>query len=124
MIHQHCSVDFHQSNGSAERAVKTCKQIIRKCWVERSSWSLAIFYLNNTPRRHGLSPAEMLLKRRPNSLLPDLRLDPTQEESEQSAGLREARELERHAQSGNRRTLSKLQVGDCVKVFNSENKKF
>ena len=23
VLHQHCSVDFHQSNGSAERAVKT-----------------------------------------------------------------------------------------------------
>ena len=124
VIHQQCSVEFHSSNGSAERAVKTAKMIIRKCSVDRSSWALAIFYLNSTPRRFGLSPAEMLLKRRPNSALPDLRAELTMEEIEDAAGLREARELERHAKTNNRRELSKLKVGDRVRVFNSKSKKF
>ena len=48
----------------------------------------------------------------------------TQEDIKMAAGLREARELERHAQTANRRTLSKLKVGDRVLVFNGKSKKF
>ena len=57
-------------------------------------------------------------------MLPDLRPNPTQEEIEEAAELREARELERHAQTGNRKMLSKLSVGDRVKVWNSKSKRF
>ena len=57
-------------------------------------------------------------------MLPDLLPDPTQEEIEEAAELREARELERHAQTGNRKVLLKLSVGDGVKVWNSTSKKF
>ena len=124
ITHQQCSVEHHESIGTAERAVRTCKQLIRKCKLEKSCWALALYYLNMTPRANGLSPSDLLLKRRPNTLLPDLRLDPTQEEIEEVAELREARELERHAQTGNRKVLSKLEVGDRVKVWNNTSKKF
>ena len=85
ITHQACSVENHQSNGSTERTVKTCKVLIRKCLKEGSCWQLALLYLNTTPRGNGMSPGDMLLRRRPRSLLPDLRPNPSQEEIEEVA---------------------------------------
>ena len=60
-----------KANGKAESAVKTCKQIMRKCIDSGSDPFLAILDHRNTPSQGLLpSPAQRLMSRRTKTLLP------------------------------------------------------
>ena len=60
-----------KANGKAESAVKTCKQIMRKCIDSGSDPFLAIPDHRNTPSQGLLSsPAQRLMSRRTKTLLP------------------------------------------------------
>ena len=45
---------------------------MKKCELDKSHFNLKLYYLNLMPREHGLSPAELLLHRKPRSHFPQL----------------------------------------------------
>ena len=59
-----------QSNGKAESAVKTAKNILRRADMAKSDIFLAILNHRNTPNESGYSPAQCLMSRRTKTLLP------------------------------------------------------
>lgn len=62
--HRTSSPHYPRSNGQAEAAVKTMKQIMRRAEADKSDVYKAILDHRNTPRQStGLSPAEILLNR-------------------------------------------------------------
>ena len=66
------SPHFHQSNGRAERAVQTIKQILKKCELGRATDEVlaAITAYHDTPIDDNLpTPAELFLNRRINTRL-------------------------------------------------------
>ena len=71
IIHVTSSPYNSKANGTAESAVKTCKQIMRKWKDACSDPYLAIVDHRNTPSQGFLSnPAQRLMSRRTKTLLP------------------------------------------------------
>eukprot|EP00096_Caligus_rogercresseyi_P009185 TRINITY_DN3073_c0_g1_i5.p1 TRINITY_DN3073_c0_g1~~TRINITY_DN3073_c0_g1_i5.p1 ORF type:complete len:487 (-),score=50.01 TRINITY_DN3073_c0_g1_i5:32-1492(-) len=72
--HDPSSPHHHESNGYAEAAVKSMKNLLRKTASNgdiRKGWFLkALLEWRNTPGKDGLSPAQKLFGRRMRSLLP------------------------------------------------------
>ncbi|UYV64720.1 K02A2.6-like [Cordylochernes scorpioides] len=68
--HQTSSPLYPKSNGLAERAVQTAKNLIRKCLDSGQEVELAPLNFYNTPRDGLLSPAQCLFSRRTRTLLP------------------------------------------------------
>ncbi|XP_052820095.1 uncharacterized protein K02A2.6-like [Mya arenaria] len=67
IIHQTSSPHFQSSNGEAERAVQTVKRL----WSKSLNKNLALLDYRTTPLDGvNLSPAQLLMKRRPRNLLP------------------------------------------------------
>ena len=65
------SPHYPKSNGAAERAVQTAKNIIKKCKENNSTLWQALLEQRNTPIKGlDLSPAEMLFNRKTRTLLP------------------------------------------------------
>ena len=65
------SPHYHQSNGKAESAVKIIKQMIKKCKENDEDAFRGLLELRNSPRQDtDRSPAELMLGRKPRSLLP------------------------------------------------------
>ena len=54
---------FPQSNGEAERAVKTVKALLKKCDDRNKDHYLALMAYRVTPLEFGYSPAELLMSR-------------------------------------------------------------
>ncbi len=63
------SLHYHQSNGEAERAVKTVKQLLLK---NPEDPFLALLTYRATPNASGLSPAELLMGRKLRTRVPCL----------------------------------------------------
>ncbi|UYV69971.1 K02A2.6-like, partial [Cordylochernes scorpioides] len=68
--HQTSSPLYPKSNGLAERAVQTAKNLIRKCLDSGQEVELALLNFYNTPRDGLPSPAQSLFSRRTRTLLP------------------------------------------------------
>ncbi|UYV63094.1 hypothetical protein LAZ67_2003108, partial [Cordylochernes scorpioides] len=68
--HQTSSPLYPKSNGLAERAVQTAKNLIRKCLDSGQEVELALLNFYNTPRDGLPSPAQCLFSRRTRTLLP------------------------------------------------------
>ena len=59
--HRTSSPLFPQSNGKAEKVVKTCKLIMKKAALSKSDVHLALLDFRNTPsERDGASPSQKL----------------------------------------------------------------
>jgi len=70
---EHCtsSPRYPQSNGRAENAVKTCKNLMKKAKTDGQDPLLALLDWRNTPTEGiGTSPAQRLMGRRTRTLLP------------------------------------------------------
>ncbi|UYV64834.1 K02A2.6-like [Cordylochernes scorpioides] len=95
--HQTSSPLYPKSNGLAERAVQTAKNLIRKCLDSRQEVELALLNFYNTTRDGLSSPAQCLFSRRTRTLLPTSthQLEPeiqkghTQNQQQQKALLRQ-----------------------------------
>ena len=61
--HTISSPEFPQSNGAAERAVRTVKEIWRKSLAAKEDPYLAMLAYRTTPLQNGYSPAELLMSR-------------------------------------------------------------
>lgn len=61
---------YPQSNGLAERAVRSAKSVMDKCAQDRSDPYLALLMIRNTPRPGLQSSAERLFSRRTRTTLP------------------------------------------------------
>ena len=65
--HKMSSPYYAQSNGSAESAVKSTKQLLKKCMTQRGldhdAFHRGLLELRNTPNTSGRSPAEVLFGR-------------------------------------------------------------
>ena len=71
--HETSSPLYPQSNGKVEQAVKTAKQLMRKARHDQKDPYLAILDFRNTPTQGfntSTSPAQRLMNRRTNTLLP------------------------------------------------------
>ena len=65
------SPNFPRSNGLSERAVRSAKELLRKCEKDHSDPRYALLLLRNTPRDNTLkSQAERLFSRKTNIALP------------------------------------------------------
>ena len=62
---------YPQSNGLAERAVRSAKELLEKCKRDGTNINLALLNQRNTPRDEVLgSPAQILMSRRLKSTIP------------------------------------------------------
>ena len=69
--HHTSSPHYPRSNGKAEKAVQTVKNLLRKAQAEKRDFHLALLDLRNTPTNNSIgSPAQRLMGRRTKTLLP------------------------------------------------------
>lgn len=68
--HVTSSPQYPQSNGLAERAVRSAKQLLEKCARDGTDIDAALLSLHNTPRDGLPSPAQRLLSRRTRAFIP------------------------------------------------------
>ena len=69
--HVTSSPNFPRSNGLSERAVRSAKDLLRKCEKDNTDPRYALLLLRNTPRDNTLkSPVERLFSRKTNIALP------------------------------------------------------
>lgn len=61
---------YHQSNGVAERAVQTCKQLMRKAQDKKLDFKVLLLEYRNTPVIDNYSPAQLLFGRLCKTQLP------------------------------------------------------
>ena len=54
----------------AESAVKTVKNMLKKCLEKGEDVEKALYEWRNLPREHGVSPSQLLFGRRQRMLLP------------------------------------------------------
>ena len=107
------SPHYPQSNGLAESSVKTVKRIIQKGDMYKG-----LLAYRSTPLGNGLSPAQMLMKRRLKTHLPIL---PSLLRTEGDEELSQKREMEKEKQKESfdrhTKTLPKLKPGETVRVY-------
>ncbi len=68
ILHEMSSSDHHESNGLAERTVRSMKDLLAK--VKPSEFRRGLLHWRNVPRYDGLSPAQWMFGRRQRTLLP------------------------------------------------------
>ena len=109
----------HQSNGKAENAVKTAKQILHKCAIDGSDPLLAILEWRNSPSGDtGTSPAQRLFSRRCRTTLPINResLKPNSTNTNDLARLWKAKSRQANNYNRQKKNLSDLQPGQNVSL--------
>ena len=122
---------FPQSNGHAEAAAKAMKALISRSTsdgqLDSDEFAAAMLEYRNTPRAHGLSPAEILFGHPVRSLVPALRtaFAPRWREVE-ALPTRIAKETEKVKKSydKNAKTLPPLNPGTTVRVQDPQSKQW
>ena len=114
-VHVTSSPRYPQSNGEAERAVRTMNGLLKR----NDDQHIALMVYRSTPLQNGLSPAEMLMGRRLRTQLPILpiALKPRGshgESLERKEGLRRSDQQQNFNLRDKARNLPKLQIGDPV----------
>lgn len=122
--HVTSSPRYPQSNGMAERMVRTVKALIKKCKKTKEDLHLAMLNLRATPVDSGIpSPAELLLGRPVRTTLPSFHPDTSHKQDGPNEKLKEKREKmktnhDKHAGPD----LAPLYNGQRVRVLNPETK--
>ena len=115
MSHKMSSSIHHQSNGLAERAVRSCKELLQKSFEGNSDFFLALLNARNVPRRGDLgSPAQRLLSRSTRTLLPftpEVKVIPDVKDK-----LHRSRLQNKKVYDGGSKNLPDLRVGDPVRL--------
>ena len=73
IVHTTSSPEYPQSNGLAEKAVQTAKNILQKAINDKKDPYLCLLEYRNTPVDNFASPAQLLMSRSLRSILPVLR---------------------------------------------------
>merc|ERR1711872_201987 len=68
--HTTSSPRYPQSNGESERAVRTIKNLLKKCEDSKEDPYIALLNYRTAPLEAGMSPAEIMLGRKPRTLIP------------------------------------------------------
>ena len=68
--HTTSSPRYPQSNGESERAVRTIKNLLKKCEDSNEDPYIALLNYRTAPLEAGMSPAEIMLGRKPRTLIP------------------------------------------------------
>ena len=116
-MHVTSSPKHPMSNGEAERAVQTAKNILKK--NPKGDINRALLAYRSAPLQNGLSPSEILMNRRLRTTLPIMsrNLQPTQTNLQQLAN-RESKYRDQYSDNYNRRyrtiSLPVLEPGDKV----------
>ena len=117
--HQTVSPHFPSSNGLAESAVKTVKNILKKSMDSNSDVFKALLAYRTTPLQCGKSPAQLLMQRRLKNTLPMhhslLKVSNGEETVEQKLAQKEKQKqhFDKHSQS-----LPAMSTGDQVLLYN------
>ncbi|XP_052238360.1 uncharacterized protein K02A2.6-like [Dreissena polymorpha] len=107
-----------QTNGLAEKAVQTVKNLIKKCSETGDDIYLALLELRNTPRDNNGSPMQRLMGRRAKTLIPmkqTLRQPETTSENV-APKLLEFREKQKFYYDQHAKSRDNLQPGDEVRL--------
>ncbi|CAK1595943.1 unnamed protein product [Parnassius mnemosyne] len=118
--HKTSSPRYPQSNGQAERAIQTVKQMLKKTQYDKSDFRFAMLEFLNTPISESLpSPAELLNNRKLRSIVPC----PPEMLQPKLFNTKQAREILKSRQTVQKRYydrgskfLKPLSIGDKIKV--------
>ena len=115
--HVTSSPRYPQSNGLAERAVRSAKELLEKCYRDNSDIYLAILHARNVPKDGLPSAAQRLMSRRTRTTLPTTRdmLKPTVQTNVHKS-LEKKRKQNKVHYDKSAKTLSMLQPGDTVRM--------
>ena len=117
--HKTSSPTYPQSNGKAEKAVQTVKNLFRKCKASGTSEFQALLDWRNTPTAGiGTSPAQRLMGRRCKTLLPVAGSllqpsFPTEDDSRKLLGTKQRQQFYYNKQA---KPLEPLSIGDTVRM--------
>lgn len=119
-VHATSSPEFPQSNGLAERAVRSAKQLMEKSHRDGTDVFLNLLNLRNIPRDPTLgSPAERLMSRQTRAAIPvsTKLLEPAPRDAQQiSAQLLSKRLTLKHHYDKSSRSLQPLAEGQVVRL--------
>ena len=124
ILHELSSAYNPSSNGHAEAAVKSCKNLLIKCIKEKEDYWAALHEFRNMPRADGFSPAQLMFSRRMRSALPVL------PEARRYIDVQEGRQArEQTLQQARDRTVTRpkaeeFRPGDLVRVQDPVSKKW
>ena len=115
--HKLTSPRHPQSNGRAELAVKSAKNILKKATQTKQDVYLAILHHRNTPNSQGTSPAQRLMGRRTKTTLPTKAsllqpqiINPENEKTKMKA----VRAKQQFYYNRNAKDLSELNIGENI----------
>lgn len=119
-VHTTSSPHYPQSNGRAEKAVQTIKNLIKKATEEKQDLYTALLDLRNTPTDSVTgSPAQRLMGRRTKTLIPTTKqlLTPkTINPQKVTSMLTEKKSVQKHYYDRNAKPQPKLKSGDKVMI--------
>ena len=114
--HELSSARNPESNGLAERAVKSIKHLLSKCLKEGTNFETALMHWRNAPRQNGFSPSFMFFGRNQRTLIPTL---PRQDDLSYAEVARRDKVSSNEAYYNERaRPLAPLNVGESVVIQN------
>jgi len=107
-----------QTNGLAEKAVQTVKNLIKKCSETGDDIYLALLELRNTPRDNIGSPMQRLMGRRAKTLIPMKQTLRQPEATNENVApkLLEFREKQKFYYDQHAKSKDNLQPGDAVRI--------
>lgn len=115
--HTTSSPRYPQSNGKAEKAVQIAKNLLKKAKADGSDPHLALLDYRNTPRDGLPSPAQILMGRRTQTLLPTTaKLLRPKTIKGIAKRLEHNQQNQKHYYDRSSKPLSKLQQGDTVRI--------
>ncbi|CAL8130302.1 unnamed protein product [Orchesella dallaii] len=124
--HVTSSPGYPQSNGRAENAVKTCKNLMIKSIEGKTDFFMALLDWRNTPSTSmGMSPVQRLCSRRTRTLMPTQTAKLTPEvQSGVKEKIEKAREQQKTFFDRSARPLPALKQGDVVRMKLPNQKKW
>ncbi len=116
-FHVTSSPHYPQSNGLAERAVRSAKHLLEKCARDRTDVYAALLSLRNVPRDGLPSPAQRLLSRRTKTFIPMAKaMYVPKVETQVQAALTRTRQRGKTHYDRSARPLAALQAGQTVRI--------
>ncbi len=116
-LHVTCSPHYPQSNGLAERALRSAKHLLEKCARDGTDVYAALLNLCNIPRDGLPSPAQRLLSRRTKTLIPMTKaMYVPKVETQVQAALTQTKQRGKIHYDRSARPLASLQAGQTVRI--------